>query len=73
MFLRDIEEDEDLRQTVNLYKGPTNAGTHGDVDMGDETETEDEDEDFPTIQVEDLLDGFDSMRIAEVEEDEEDE
>ena len=42
--------------------------------MGDsETETDGEDENFPEIEVDDLLDGFDDLRIAEESEAEEDE
>jgi nonsense-mediated mRNA decay protein 3 len=67
MFLRDIEEDEELRQTVNLYKGAEKVkATGGDVDMDTDSETtDDEDDEFPTIRVDDLLDGFDSMKIDE--------
>lgn len=64
MFLRDLEEDEELRGTVNLYKDKKD-----DVDMSD-SETEDEDENFPEIGVDDLLDGFDDLKIVEEEESE---
>lgn len=67
MFLRDLEEDEELRGTVNLYKDKKD-----DVDMSD-SETEDEDENFPEIGVDDLLDGFDDLKIVEEEESEEEE
>jgi len=52
LFLRDIEEDPELRGMINLYKNP-NATAQQDDEMLDESEAE---EDFPEIQLEELLD-----------------
>lgn len=53
MFLRDLEEDEELRGTVQLFKDGEKAG---DVHMMDESDVEDAEEDFPEIDVSQLLD-----------------
>ncbi|KAJ3192522.1 hypothetical protein HDU82_003147, partial [Entophlyctis luteolus] len=68
MFLRDIEEDPELRGMINLYKSeaePTGAGTQQDAAMmedegeGDEADASDEEEepedDFPEIDEDELL------------------
>jgi len=52
LFLRDIEEDPELRGMINLYKNP-NIQAEPDDEMIDESEAE---EDFPEIQLEELLD-----------------
>jgi nonsense-mediated mRNA decay protein 3 len=54
LFLRDIEEDPELRGMINLYKNPNNHPEQPqDDEMLDESEAE---EDFPEIQLEELLD-----------------
>lgn len=53
MFLRDLEEDEELRGTVQLFK---NGDKAGDVAMMDESDVEDAEEDFPEIDMSQLMD-----------------
>lgn len=111
MFLRELEEDPELRGSINLYKATTAAAvaapSGGDVSMSsgawgtntsggakgkrggkkafamdveeeamDEStgaarisaveETDDEDdEDFPDIELDELLDGFNDMAVAD--------
>ncbi|KAF5311087.1 hypothetical protein D9619_007790 [Psilocybe cf. subviscida] len=100
LFLRDLEEDPELRQGINLYKAPEVAmaapesekpekkrGKRAqfamDVDEGapevvelvkptDITDDEGEDEaDFPDVQLNELLEGFDEMTLGATEEHEE--
>ncbi|CAG8747792.1 1961_t:CDS:2, partial [Racocetra persica] len=51
MFLRDLEEDSELRQNINLYK----ASDTMDIDTIVE-ENNDEEDDFPEVKLEELLD-----------------
>ncbi|KIJ36975.1 hypothetical protein M422DRAFT_232171 [Sphaerobolus stellatus SS14] len=96
IFLRDLEEDTEMRSAVNLYKTPgAGSGLAGgknktikkareaarsanDMDMDEEqqpTETEsgmDDDEaeveaDYPEIQLDELLDDFNELAIADEE------
>ncbi|KZT62560.1 NMD3-domain-containing protein [Calocera cornea HHB12733] len=66
MFLRELEEDPELRGNVNLYKADDApekkvAADEMDVDEG----TEDEDEpDFPDVQLDELLNNFEDMSIS---------
>ncbi|KAJ7229208.1 RNA binding protein [Mycena pura] len=93
MFLRELEEDPEMRGVVNLYKAPmqdTQMGTlpvqrrsgggkgsrHKaqfamDVDAAEPevdvagVDDEDEDEaDFPEVQLDELLEGFDEMTLG---------
>ncbi|KAI8849933.1 NMD3 family-domain-containing protein [Chytridium lagenaria] len=62
LFLRDIEEDAELRGMVNLYKDPNRAGKdEEDMSMADDDEEEPE-EDFPDVDegelLEDLMEGM---------------
>lgn len=62
-FLQELEEDQELRQTINLYKGPTPAKrVQQDLDAMD-TDTEDED-DLPEIPIEELLEEMNDMTLA---------
>ncbi|KAL7747682.1 ribosome-binding protein [Sorochytrium milnesiophthora] len=55
-FLRDLEEDVELRGAVNLYKN-NRPRSNSDVQMGDGNETAaEEEDDFPEIGLEELLD-----------------
>ncbi|KAF9077352.1 NMD3 family-domain-containing protein [Rhodocollybia butyracea] len=78
LFLRDLEEDPEMRSAVNLYKagdvdmkteakkGPKKAQFAMDVDDTPHQETEEEDEvDFPEIQLDELLEGFDEMTLGD--------
>nr|KAJ3420091.1 hypothetical protein HK105_006093 [Polyrhizophydium stewartii] len=65
-FLRDVEEDPELRGMINLYKAPTAAGkAEDDVSMADSEE--EPEEDFPEINVDELLDDMENMRIDDDE------
>ena len=63
MFLRDLEEDEELRAGVNMYKvGKKSKKREDEGDDGMDTEsvaetaiTEEEDEDFPKIRADEIL------------------
>ncbi|KAE8154753.1 NMD3-domain-containing protein [Aspergillus avenaceus] len=57
MFLRDVEEDQELRQTMQLYK---NKKRQEDMDMDDEGE---EEENVPKINMDELLDDFDELNM----------
>ncbi|KAK5083769.1 ribosome-binding protein [Lithohypha guttulata] len=61
MFLRDVEEDPELRQTLALYKAQQRKKQTDEMSM---VTTEDSgDEEVPKIDVNDLLDDFDDMDI----------
>ena len=67
-FLRDIEEDPELRSMINLYKAPVPVKkaivkTENDQDMDQDEEASEHD--FPVIDVNDLLDDFDDLALAE--------
>lgn len=61
-FLQELEEDEELRQTINLYK----AGEEPERKPRNEDEMdddEDEDEDAPEIGIDELLDELDDLAL----------
>ncbi|KAF9163887.1 hypothetical protein DFQ26_002044 [Actinomortierella ambigua] len=58
LFLRDLEEDPELRATVNLYKSDkAKQQQTPDVAMDDDEE-EEEEEDFPEVSLDELLDNL---------------
>ncbi|KAI9836636.1 MAG: ribosome-binding protein [Sarea resinae] len=70
MFLRDVEEDTELRNTLALYKAQQKAraekmeGVEG-AEM-DDTETEgSEDDEVPKINMDELLDEFDELNVED--------
>ena len=82
MFLRDVEEDEELRGTVALYKAKqekkarekmegietSNSGVaNGEINGGGAEEDGDE-EDVPDIDIKELLDDFDGLSVGNGEE-----
>ncbi|KAJ3079272.1 hypothetical protein HK102_003911 [Quaeritorhiza haematococci] len=82
LFLRDIEEDSELRGMINLYKDPTaqkKKPQPSSMMMDSEDEVEDHaieaedgeeeepEEDFPTISVDELLDDLEAMTITDPE------
>lgn len=74
MFLRDLEEDPELRQNIQLYKAnpksKKDAPDAMDVEGDDQSATEtdlDEDDDFPKIQLDELLDEMDGLNLEETE------
>lgn len=59
LFLQELEEDQELRQTINLYKAgeqPAHTEEHED-DM------DDDDHDAPEIAIDELLDEIDGMTL----------
>jgi nonsense-mediated mRNA decay protein 3 len=71
MFLRDVEEDQELRSTLQLYKNKNARsndrmqveGGAGGMDM-DEDQSDDE---APKISMEELLDDFDELNVDDDE------
>ncbi|EGG12206.1 uncharacterized protein MELLADRAFT_46699 [Melampsora larici-populina 98AG31] len=72
LFLRDLEEDPELRQNVQLFKAEPkqkkmaidSMEIEGDAESVVETEM-DEDDDFPKIQLDELLDEMEALKIRE--------
>jgi len=63
MFLRDVEEDEELRNTLALYKARQQAKEADAMSM---TETEaDQDDEVPKINMEELLDDFEDLHVKD--------
>jgi len=66
-FLRDIEEDPEMRSQIQLYKTTTNTETNV---INDNTETDEEIEpDFPEIKIEELMDKIEEDPIVDKLED----
>ncbi|GAA5887001.1 hypothetical protein JCM5296_005220 [Sporobolomyces johnsonii] len=63
-FLRDIEEDEELRSTLQLFKDP-NAQQKQENAMVEDTDGEgdDDEDDFPEINVDDLLEDMENLDL----------
>ncbi|KAL3473395.1 NMD3 family-domain-containing protein [Aspergillus californicus] len=59
MFLRDVEEDQELRQTLALYKDKKKEDTMSVTD----TDMDGDDDEVPQINVDELLDDFDELGI----------
>lgn len=60
MFLRDVEEDEEMRAAIALYKAPKKT----DPDEMSVAETEEDDE-VPRINVDELLDDFEDLTVQD--------
>lgn len=59
MFLRDLEEDEDMRNKINLYKLDKNdINPSKDKNYTTDEENEEIEDDIPVINVENLLDNM---------------
>lgn len=58
LFLQELEEDQEMRQAINLYKSEKPAQNDGSMD-------EDEDEDAPQIDIDELLDELDDMTLED--------
>ena len=69
MFLRDVEEDPELRSTVALYKAKQHQKTqdamHGIESMSIGDTEESEDEEVPRINMDELLDDFDELNVQD--------
>jgi nonsense-mediated mRNA decay protein 3 len=78
LFLRELEEDPEMRGAVNLYKAPVDVKMRSegagprknqyamDVDehQGLQEEENEEEADFPEVQLDELLEGFDEMTLG---------
>jgi nonsense-mediated mRNA decay protein 3 len=63
MFLRDVEEDNELRSTLALFKAQQKA--KADAEAMSVVETEDEEDETPHIDMEELLDDFDDLHVQD--------
>ena len=63
MFLRDVEEDTELRNTLALYKAKQQKKA-GDAMSVTETDVEG-DEEVPKINMEELLDDFEDLKVGD--------
>lgn len=66
MFLRDVEEDSELRQTLALYKAKQQKTKADDDEMSLVTGDESEDE-VPKINMDELLEEFDELNVNDME------
>ncbi|KAI1912559.1 ribosome-binding protein [Ophidiomyces ophidiicola] len=66
-FLRDIEEDTELRSTLALYKSQQKMKTHADHMDGVEmnVDGDSDDDDIPKINMEELLDEFEELNMED--------
>jgi nonsense-mediated mRNA decay protein 3 len=62
MFLRDVEEDTELRSTLALYKAQQKVKQDAEAMSVVET-TDGEDDEVPQISMEELLDEFDELNV----------
>ena len=68
MFLRDVEEDEELRSTVALYKQRMEKDRMEGVETASVAETEETDaEGVPKIDISELLDEFEELNVEDGE------
>ena len=72
LFLRDLEEDPELRGMVNLYKGcvfnlAPDQPEPQDGDEFMEASDEEPEADFPEIDIDDLLDDVEQMTLDDME------
>lgn len=61
MFLQDVEEDQDLRSTLALYKAQQQA--RRDADIMSVMETDDEEDETPQINMDELIDDLEELDI----------
>jgi nonsense-mediated mRNA decay protein 3 len=64
MFLRDVEEDTELRNTLALYKSQQKAAKDAEAMSVVET-TDGEEDDLPQMNMEELLDEFDELNMED--------
>lgn len=67
MFLRDVEEDEDLRATMALYKAQQEQKKRDEdaMSVAETEETSDGEDEAPKIDMEELLDEFEEMKVQD--------
>ncbi|CCE64325.1 hypothetical protein TPHA_0H01170 [Tetrapisispora phaffii CBS 4417] len=63
LFLQELEEDQELRQTINLYKSQKQEQEEHEME-------EEEDADAPAIDIDELLDELDEMTLDDNQGDE---
>ena len=61
MFLRDVEEDTELRNTLALYKAQQQA--KADAEAMSVVETDDGEDETPQIDMDELLVEFDELQV----------
>jgi nonsense-mediated mRNA decay protein 3 len=61
MFLRDVEEDQELRQTLDLYKARRKPEQDHEMDE----DSDSGDDEVPKINMDELLDDFDELTMNE--------
>ncbi|PSR75751.1 NMD3 family protein [Coniella lustricola] len=64
LFLRDVEEDEELRAALALYKNSNKTKKQPQQQAEEQTE-DDEDEDAPKVNMDELLDDFDELTMED--------
>jgi nonsense-mediated mRNA decay protein 3 len=64
-FLRDLEEDEEMRAGVNLWKAPAAKRAEDEMDV-EESEAGD-DEELPKIKLDELLDDMQELQLEDAE------
>ncbi|GAM35055.1 Nmd3 homolog [Talaromyces pinophilus] len=70
MFLRDIEEDQELRSTLSLYKAKNENRRPEKMDVveeQDEMADDSSEDEAPKISMEELLDEFDELNMDDAE------
>lgn len=69
MFLRGVEEDSELRHTLDLYKVRQQRAQEHQMDMDEEDEEEEDDPEgghaVPKINMDDLLEDFDELNMGD--------
>jgi nonsense-mediated mRNA decay protein 3 len=69
MFLRDVEEDQELRDTLDLYKVRQQQAQEHQMEMDEDDDEEEDDVEgghaVPKINMDDLLDDFDELNMGE--------
>ena len=64
-FLQDIEEDEELRAGLNLFKSSKPAPAETGTIMEESDVEGDDDDDFPEIKVDELLDEMSGLNLED--------
>ncbi|KAJ1545702.1 hypothetical protein HK096_006095 [Nowakowskiella sp. JEL0078] len=69
LFMRDLEEDAELRGMINIYKDSVKdiRKVSNDMDDDEDNDDDDEDEEFPEIGVDELLDDMEGMTLEDEE------
>ncbi|KAI2748416.1 hypothetical protein DTO012A8_9885 [Penicillium roqueforti] len=65
MFLRDVEEDQELRQTLDLYKNRQYQVRADQMDEDGDDDMDEEGHAVPKINMDELLDDFDELNMED--------